>query len=63
MHLQGINMNKFLEWFGRNRKTIGYSVGGMNMLSGLGQIASGNFWYGVMWIIGAALILDAHEFK
>jgi len=57
-------MNNFIAWFERNRRTIGYTIGGMNVLSGLGQVADGNFWPGIMWIIlGAALILDAHEFK
>ena len=57
-------MNNFIAWFERNRRTIGYTIGGMNVLSGLGQVADGNFWPGIMWIIlGSALILDAHEFK
>jgi hypothetical protein len=57
-------MNNFMEWFERNRKPIGYTIGGMNVVSGLVQIADGQFWTGIMWLIlGSALILDAHQFK
>jgi len=31
-------MDKFFEWFGRHRKTIGYVVGGANIGSGIVQI-------------------------
>ena len=57
-------MQKFMEWFSRNRRSIGYTIGGLNVLSGLGQVADGNLWPGVIWIVlGLALILDAYEFK
>jgi hypothetical protein len=57
-------MDKFFEWFGRNRKTIGYVVGGANLGSGIVQIASGSFWPGIVWLVlGAAIILDTRMFK
>jgi hypothetical protein len=57
-------MNKFSNWFSRNRKTIGYTIGGLNIVSGLGQIADGQFWPGIVWLVlGAALVFDAYEFK
>ena len=55
---------KFVQWFERNRKTIGYTIGGLNIVSGLGQIADGQFWPGIVWLIlGVALVFDAHQFK
>ena len=57
-------MDKFFEWFGRHRKTIGYVVGGANIGSGIVQIVSGNFWPGIVWLVlGAAIILDTRMFK
>jgi len=57
-------MDKFFEWFGRNRKTIGYVVGGANLGSGVAHILVGNFWSGIVWLIlGSAIILDARMFK
>ena len=28
-------MNKFLEWFQTNRTSIGYTIGGLNILNGI----------------------------
>jgi hypothetical protein len=57
-------MEKFMEWFGRNRKTIGYTVGGVNLGSGIAAIAGGSVWPGALWLVlGAAIILDAKVFK
>jgi hypothetical protein len=57
-------MEKFMEWFGRYRKTIGYTVGGVNLGSGIAAIAGGSFWPGALWLVlGAAIILDAKMFK
>ena len=57
-------MDKFTDWLGRNRKAIGYTVGGLNLGSGIGQVFAGNTGMGVVWIvIGAFLIWDAYEFK
>jgi hypothetical protein len=55
---------KFVQWFERNRKSIGYTIGGLNIVSGLGQIAGGQFWTGIVWLIlGASLVFDAYKFK
>ena len=57
-------MDKFFEWFGRHRKTIGYTVGGVNLGSGIAAIAGGSVWPGIVWLIlGIALVFDAHQFK
>jgi hypothetical protein len=57
-------MEKFFEWFGRYRKTIGYVVGGVNLGAGIAAIAGGSFWPGALWLVlGAAIILDAKMFK
>jgi hypothetical protein len=57
-------MDKFFEWFGRHRKTIGYVVGGANIGSGIAHILVGNLLNGIVWLIlGAAIILDARMFK
>ena len=53
-----------MEWFGRNRQKIGYTVGGINVLNGVVILGAGDVWSGVIFIIlGSALILDAKVFK
>jgi hypothetical protein len=57
-------MEKFMEWFGRNRKTIGYTIGGLNLFNGLLSIVFGSFVTGLFWaVLGAALIIDAKYYK
>jgi hypothetical protein len=57
-------MNTFFEWFGRNRKTIGYTVGGVNLGAGIAAIAGGSFWPGIVWLVlGGSIILDTRMFK
>lgn len=57
-------MEKFMEWFGRNRQTIGYAVGGVNVFNGLLNIVVGNVAGGIFWLVlGGAIILDAKYFK
>ena len=57
-------MNKFIEWFGRNRKTIGYSVGVLNLLAALNYALTGQLGMAVLWtVMGAFVIYDAYEFK
>jgi hypothetical protein len=59
-----LSMEKFIEWFGRNRRTIGYAVGGVNLGSGIAAIAGGSVWPGALWLVlGAAIIFDTKEFK
>lgn len=57
-------MDSFFNWFGRNRKTIGYTIGGLNIVSGLGHMADGQFWPGIVWLVlGISLVFDTHQFK
>lgn len=57
-------MQKFIDWFDRNRRSIGYGIGGLNIGSGLGQIAVGNVPSGILWVvIGAVIVYDTWTFK
>ena len=57
-------MEKFMEWFGRNRKTIGYTIGGINVLNGVTSVALGDTLGGVFFIVlGSAIIFDSKVFK
>jgi hypothetical protein len=56
--------NKFIEWFGRNRRTIGYTVGVLNVLAGSSYLIQGSIATGIVWvIIGGMIIFDTKEFK
>jgi hypothetical protein len=56
--------DKFIEWFGRNRRTIGYIVGGLNVLAGASYLIQGLIATGIVWvIIGSMIIFDTKEFK
>ena len=57
-------MEKFMEWFGRNRITIGYAIGGINVLNGVASVALGDTLSGMCFIVlGSAIIFDAKVFK
>ena len=57
-------MSKFMEWFGRNRKTIGYTIGGLNLLVAVNHLVHGQWGLAVLWfVIGGFLVFDAYEFK
>jgi hypothetical protein len=57
-------MEKFMEWFGRNRKTIGYTIGGINVLNGVASVVLGDTLNGVFFIVlGSAIIFDSKVFK
>ena len=57
-------LDKFIVWFGNNRKAIGYTIGGVNVLSGINFAVQGNYGLALLWlIIGGAIILDSYEFK
>ena len=57
-------MNKFLDWFYKNRKTIGYTIGGLNLLSAVNYAVNGDYGMAVLWtVIGAFLVIDTYEFK
>jgi hypothetical protein len=56
--------DKFVEWFSRNRKTIGYTVGGLNVFAGASYLFQGQTIAGIVWlIIGSMIIFDTQEFK
>lgn len=51
---------KLIFWFTENRKKIGYGLGGLNILSGLSILASGNTGNGLIQLfVGSVLIFDA----
>lgn len=55
-------MNKFLEWCNRNSKTISLAIGGLNLLSGVSSLATGNYALAIVgFTIGGALIFDAYR--
>jgi hypothetical protein len=56
--------DKFIDWFGRNRQTIGYTVGGLNLFAGVSYLFQGQAVAGIIWlIIGGMIIFDTREFK
>ena len=55
-------LDKFFIWVGRNRKEIGLTIGGLNLLSGISAIFNGNYALAMVgFTIGGALILDAYR--
>jgi hypothetical protein len=51
-------------WYTRNKKTIGYSVGLLNIVTGIREILANNDMVGIaVLIIGLFLIFDAWEIK
>jgi hypothetical protein len=55
-------LDKFFIWVGRNRKEIGFTIGGLNLLSGISALVNGNYALAVVgFTIGGALILDAYR--
>lgn len=54
-------LDKFFIWVGRNRKEIGLTVGGINILTGISAVVSGNYSMAIVgFTIGGAIILDAY---
>ena len=52
-------MDKFFIWVGRNRKEIGFTVAGLNILGGLSFLSSGNILGGVaMLALGVGIGID-----
>jgi hypothetical protein len=57
-------ISKFLDWLYSKRKPIGYTIGGLNVLAGLGHLLQAEFGLALLWFaIGMMLIMDAYEFK
>jgi hypothetical protein len=56
--------DKFIVWFGRNRRTIGYTVGGLNLLVALSHLIQGQYGSMLLWlVIGSMIVFDTWEFK
>lgn len=52
-------LDKFFVWVGRNRNTIGYTIGGLNLLMALSFLAQGAWGLAILWAaIGAMIIID-----
>lgn len=57
-------MSKFFEWFGRNRKTIGYVIGLLNIATGIADLLVGRTSNGLMFLLlGVVITLDAKMYK
>jgi hypothetical protein len=57
-------MVNFINWYSNNRKPIGYTIGGLNLVSGSFAIMSGSMISGVAClIIGVLIVFDAKVFK
>ena len=57
-------MNKIKEWLWSNRSKIGYTIGALNILSGLSHAASGHYGLALLWlIIGGFIIYDVKTYK
>jgi len=57
-------MSKFFDWVHENWKPIGYTIGTVNIISGLGDMMTGNFWFGLLWVfVGSFIIYDARTSK
>lgn len=55
--------DKILIWIGRNRKAIGYTVGGLNLLAALNHLAMGQYGLAMLWlVIGAMIVMDTRGF-
>jgi hypothetical protein len=56
--------DKFFVWFGHNRKTIGYTIGGLNLLTALSHLIQGHLGLMLFWlVIGCMIMFDAWKFK
>lgn len=57
-------MDRIYDWFVKNWKPIGYTIGTVNIISGLGDVMTGSLWFGLFWIaIGSFIIYDARTSK
>jgi len=57
-------MSKFFEWFGRNRKPVGYTIGALNVLVAVNHLLHGETGLAVLWfVIGGTILFDTYEYK
>lgn len=56
--------DRFLEWLGRNRRAIGYTAGGLNLLVALNHLIQGEIGLAVLWlVIGIMMLIDVGAYK
>jgi hypothetical protein len=56
--------DKIINWIQNNWKPIGYTIGTVNIISGLGDVMTGSVWFGLFWIaLGSFIIYDARTSK
>jgi hypothetical protein len=56
--------DKFFTWFGRNRQTIGYVIGGFTLLTALSHYIQGHMGLMLLWsVIGVMIVFDTWKFK
>lgn len=56
-------MDKFFVWFGRNRKTIGYTVGVLNLSLAVSYMIQGQYGMAMLWLfVGAMIVYDTRGF-
>lgn len=57
-------MNKFAAWFERNRRPIGYTVGGLNLLAAVNHLLLGHVGLAMLWlVIGGSIVYDTRTFR
>jgi hypothetical protein len=57
-------MEMRLRWFDENRKSIGYTIGALNILQGLSYLFAGHFAFAGLWlIVGGVIVIDTWEYK
>ncbi len=56
--------DKILIWIGINRKPIGYTIGGLNLLVALNHLLQGEIGLAILWlVIGGMIVLDTGAHK
>lgn len=55
--------DKIVSWFKANWKPIGYTIGIINIISGVSDLVTGNM-FGAFWIaVGSFIVYDARTSK
>lgn len=58
--MHDVNMEKFLNWFDKNRKYIGATVGCSDIFLGMHLSMQGNIMLALMWTsIGFVILVDS----
>ena len=57
-------MHNILDWFDRHRDHIGYTIGGLNLASGLLNVLTGDFHMGLLNLsVGVFITVDTWAFR